>query len=188
MSAGARCANSFHRLRRSPSLEEGGLWGGKIESWRNVGGRAMRAPTTWRKTATVRCIYNAGLHHCNGWMHLQPSVTPQYTVGARIARPFVFRWYAIFQEGARRVLGATAKPLYAIDGKAGGLDRRNPQTSLLEGGGPPAGGGRSKPNHMPDMRRVRRAYDFFCFRRIGVGRPNRPSGGNMARKAVFRHE
>ena len=26
-----------------------------------------------------------------------------------------------------------------------------------------AGGGRSKPNHMPDMSRVRRAYDFFLF-------------------------
>ena len=48
-----------------------------------------------------------------------------------------------FREGARRGLGATAKPLYAIDGKAVGLDRRNPQTSLFEGGGPPAGGGRS---------------------------------------------
>lgn len=43
---------------------------------------------------------------------------------------------------------------------------------------------------MPDMRRVRRAYDFFCFRNIpsGVGRPNSPDGGKMARKAVFRHE
>ena len=37
------------------------------------------------------------------------------------------------------------------------------------------------PSHMPDMRRVRRAYDFFCFRRIGVGRPNRPNGGFSAR-------
>ena len=51
--------------------------------------------------------------------------------------------YTRFREGARRVIGATAKPLYAIDGKAGGLDRRTPQTSLIEGGGPPAGGGRS---------------------------------------------
>jgi len=42
-----------------------------------------------------------------------------------------------FREGARRVIGATAKPLYAIDGKAEGLDRRISQTSLLEGGGPP---------------------------------------------------
>jgi len=30
------------------------------------------------------------------------------------------------REGARRVIGATAKPLYPIDGKAAGLDRRNP--------------------------------------------------------------
>jgi len=39
--------------------------------------------------------------------------------------------------GARRVIGATAKPLYPIDGKAAGLDRRNPKTSLFEGGEPP---------------------------------------------------
>ena len=33
----------------------------------------------------------------------------------------------------RRVIGATAKPLYAIDGKAGGLDRRvNPKTGKEE--------------------------------------------------------
>ena len=37
------------------------------------------------------------------------------------------------------MIGATAKPLYAIDGKGEGLDRRTPQTSLLEGGGPPCG-------------------------------------------------
>ena len=49
----------------------------------------------------------------------------------------------MFREDARRVIGATAKPLYPIDGKAEGLDRRNPKTSLSEGGGPPAGGGRS---------------------------------------------
>ena len=41
------------------------------------------------------------------------------------------------------VIGATAKPLYPIDGKAGGLDRRSPQTSLFEGGGPSADGGRA---------------------------------------------
>ena len=45
--------------------------------------------------------------------------------------------YKSLREDARRVIGATAKPLYAIDGKAEGLDRRNPQTSLIEGGGPP---------------------------------------------------
>ena len=77
-------------------------------------------------------------------MHLQPSVAPPHPVGARIARPFVPDVItAIFREGARRVIGATAKPLYPIDGKAEGLDRR-PQTSLIEGGGPSADGGRSK--------------------------------------------
>ena len=45
---------------RSPSLEEGGLWGGES----GVGGMSA-------EIATVRCICNAGLHHCNGWMHLQ---------------------------------------------------------------------------------------------------------------------
>ena len=64
-------------------------------------------------------------------------------VGARIARPFIPDVITTLRAGARRVIGATAKPLYSIDGKAGGLDRRSPQTSLLEGGGPPAGGGRS---------------------------------------------
>ena len=97
----------------------------------------MRAPTTLRKIATVRCVCNAGLHHCNGLMYLQPSVVLPYSVGARIARPFVPDVLTTLRAGARRVIGATAKPLYPIDGKAGGLDRRTPQTSLIEGGGPP---------------------------------------------------
>ena len=118
---------------RSPSLEEGGL--GEGES--GVGGMSA-------EIATVRCICNAGLHHCNGWMHLQPSVASPYSVGARIARPFIPDVITTLREGARRVIGATAKPLYAIDGKAEGLDRRISQTSLFEGGGPPAGGGRSR--------------------------------------------
>ena len=58
-------------------------------------------------------------------MHLQPSVAPPYTVGARIARPFISDVITTFRAGARRGLGATAKPLYAIDGKAEGFDRRN---------------------------------------------------------------
>ena len=45
--------------------------------------------------------------------------------------------YKRLREDARRVIGATAKPLYPIDGKAAGFDRRNPKTSLFEGGGPP---------------------------------------------------
>ena len=81
-----------------------------------------------REIATVRCICNAGLQHCNGEMHLQPSVAPPHPVGARIARPFVPDVItAIFREGARRVIGATAKPLYPIGGKAVGLDRRSPR-------------------------------------------------------------
>ena len=101
---------------RSPSLEEGGLWGGASDVGR------MSA-----EIATVKCICNVGLHQCNGWMHLQPLVAPPNPVGARIARPFVPDVITTtLREGARRVIGATAKPLYAIDGKAGGLDRRNP--------------------------------------------------------------
>ena len=68
-------------------------------------------------------------------MYLQLSVAPPYTVGARIARPFIPDVITTLREGARRVIGATAKPLYPIDGKAGGLDRRTLQTSLIEGGG-----------------------------------------------------
>ena len=83
----------------------------------------MRAPTMLRKKASAHC-----------------TAVP---VGARIARPFIPDVITTLREGARRVIGATAKPLYAIDGKAVGLDRRSPKTSLLEGGGPPAGGGRS---------------------------------------------
>ena len=84
----------------------------------------MRAPTMLRKKASAHC-----------------TAVP---VGARIARPFIPDVITTLREDARRVIGATAKPLYAIDGKAVGLDRRSPQTSLFEGGGPPAGGGRSK--------------------------------------------
>ena len=64
--------------------------------------------------------------------------------------------YKNLREGARRVIGATAKPLYAIDGKAGGLDRRNPPDLPPRGRGTArrrwkefAGGGRSKPPSNP---------------------------------------
>ena len=149
--------------------------GGKSEGLNNISGRAMRAPTTWRKIATVRCICNAGLHHCNGQMYLQPSVAPPSPVGARIARPFIPDVIITLRAGARRVIGATAKPLYAIDGKAVGLDRRSPKTSLLEGGGPPRGRWKElrkafsklhmlhtlHMHHMPD---AHQAYDvFFSF-------------------------
>ena len=72
-------------------------------------------------------------------MHLQPLVAPPYSVGARIARPFISDVITTFREGARRVIGATAKPLYPIDGKAFGLDRRNPRPpSSREGDRPQA--------------------------------------------------
>lgn len=40
---------------------------------------------------------------------------------------------------------------------------------------------------MPDMRRVRRAYDFFCFRKIpgGVGGANRPGAGQRHERRFF---
>ena len=134
-SAGARCANSFHRC------------GGPPPSRREVFGvENRRSVECRREIATVRCVCNGWLHHCNGWLHhcngwlhLQPSVAPPSPVGARIARPFIPDVIITLRAGARRVIGATAKPLYPIDGKAAGLDRRSPQTSLFEGGEPPRG-------------------------------------------------
>ena len=121
--------NSFHRCGGPPPSKRE-VWGGGGES--GVGGMSA-------EIATVRCVCNAGLHHCNGWKHLQPSVAPPYSVGARIARPFISDVITTFREGARRVIGATAKPLYPIDGKAGGLDRRNPRPpSSREGDRPQA--------------------------------------------------
>ena len=62
-------------------------------------------------------------------------ITPFKTSRVSTLHPGLYKW---LREDARRVIGATAKPLYPIDGKAAGLDRRNPKTSLFEGGGPPA--------------------------------------------------
>ena len=120
---------SFHRLRGGPPPSRREVFG--VENRRSVEYR--------REIATVRCVCNAGLHHCNGQMYLQPSVAPPSPVGARIARPFIPDVIMTLRAGARRVIGATAKPLYPIDGKAEGLDRRTPKTSLFEGGGPPRG-------------------------------------------------
>ena len=124
----------------------------------------MRAPTTLRKIATVRCVCNAGLHHCNGQMYLQPSVAPPSPVGARIARPFIPDVIITLREGARRVIGATAKPLYAIDGKAEGLDRRSPKTSLFEGGGPPRGRWKEFVPHALKGVRARRPLEKTFFK------------------------
>ena len=62
-------------------------------------------------------------------------ITPIKTSMVSTLHPGLYKW---LREGARRVIGATAKPLYPIDGKAASFDRRNPKTSLFEGGGPPA--------------------------------------------------
>ena len=64
--------------------------------------------------------------------------------------------YKNLREGARRGLGATAKPLYAIDGKAEGLDLRNPRPPSSREGDRPVGGGRSK-------RRRRKAFVPIAF-------------------------
>ena len=97
--------------------------------------------------------------------------------------------YKRLREGARRVIGATAKPLYAIDGKAEGLDRRLPDLPLRGRGtaaaveGVSDGGSRSPHSpensarmlrmlHMLLMPRMPKAYDVFfknhqvSFRRI----------------------
>ena len=126
--------NSFHRLRAVP-LPRGG---------RSLGVENRRSVECRREIATVRCVCNAGLHHCNGQMHLQPTVAPPSSVGARIARPFVPDVIITLRAGVRRVIGATAKPLYAIDGKAAGLDRRSPRPPSSREGNRPVGGGRSR--------------------------------------------
>ena len=101
--------------------------GGPPPSRREVFGvENRRSVECRREIATVRCVCNAGLHHCNGQMYLQPSVAPPTPVWARIARPFIPDVIITLRAGARRVIGATAKPLYPIDGKAVGLDRRSP--------------------------------------------------------------
>ena len=96
-------------------------------------------------------------------------ITPIETTRVATLHPEL---YKNLREGARRVIGATAKSLYAIDGKAEGLDRRSPKTSLLEGGEPPRGRWKElrktfsklhmlHMHHVPD---TYQAYDvFFSF-------------------------
>ena len=72
-------------------------------------------------------------------------ITPIETSRVATLHP---RLYKNLREGARRVIGATAKPLYPIDGKAEGLDRRTPKTSLFEGGGPPRGRWKEYRSHL----------------------------------------
>ena len=67
-------------------------------------------------------------------------ITPIKTTRVATLHPELYKG---FREGARRVIGATAKPLYPIDGKAEGLDRRNPRPPSSREGDRPVGGGRS---------------------------------------------
>ena len=101
--------------------------------------------------------------------------------------------YKRLREGARRVIGATAKPLYPIDGKGEGLDRRTPKPpSSREGDrrsggrskqtveGVSADGGRHSPHspenlarmlhmlHMLHIPRMPKAYDVFFKKPSGV--------------------
>ena len=79
--------------------------------------------------------------------------------------------YKRLREDARRVIGATAKPLYAIDGKAEGLDRRSPPRppSSREGDRPQAvegvrSGGRSSSPHALNGVRARRPLEKTFFK------------------------
>ena len=124
--------NSFHRC------------GGPPPSKREVFGEGKRKLAEYRRARIAR-PYNVA-ENCNCEMclqrrvaSLQPSVAPPSPVGARIARPFISDVITTLREGARRVIGATAKPLYPIDGKAIGLDRRSPRPpSSREGDRPQA--------------------------------------------------
>ena len=98
-------------------------------------------------------------------------ITPIKMSRVATLHPGLYKW---FREGARRGLGATAKPLYPIDGKAAGFDRRNPKTSLFEGGGPPqrwkefADGGRSPQTMIPPRSPTPHSscefgFFFICF-------------------------
>ena len=151
--------------------------GGPPPSRREVFGEGNRESAECRRARDARPYNVAGNCNCEMCLQrrvasLQPSVAPPSPVGARIARPFISDVITTFREGARRVIGATAKPLYPIDGKAGGLDRRTPQTSLFEGGGPSADGGRSKRRRWKAFPTVEAVHhilpkiQFICFIRL----------------------
>ena len=94
--------------------------GGPPPSKREVFGMENRASAECRRARDARPYNVAG--NCNCEMCLQRWV-------ASLQRSDVFATVgctAVPRRGARRVIGATAKPLYPIDVKAAGLDRRNP--------------------------------------------------------------
>ena len=67
-------------------------------------------------------------------------ITPFETSRVATLHPELYKG---LREGARRVIGATAKPLYPIDGKGEGLDRRTPKPPSSREGDRRSGG-RSK--------------------------------------------
>jgi len=84
--------------------------------------------------------------------------------------------YKNLREGARRGLGATAKPLYAIDGKAGGLDRRNPRPPSSREGDRPVGGGRS-PQTVEGVPTIFVDFLFSVRRQLNLVSVFLPDGG-----------
>ena len=125
--------NGFHRRKLLPPSADG-----PPPSKREVLGEGNRELAECRRTRDAR-PYNVA-ENCNCEMCLQRWAASLQRldvfatlgctaapVGARIARPFIPDVITPLREGARRVIGATAKPLYALDGKAAGLDRRSPQ-------------------------------------------------------------
>ena len=105
-----------------------GLTGGKtrwVEMGRGNAFRWLREGTP--STACGRGTRSAGPRGLGGDFEFLPlksprnPITPFETSRVVTLHPGL---YKRLREGARRVIGATAKPLYAIDGKTGGFDRR----------------------------------------------------------------
>ena len=126
---------SFHRCGRSPSLDEGGMGMGKS--------RVCGISTGARCAPLQRGRNRNDEMHLQRWVLSLQRLDAFATDGciavpcrARIARPLVPDVITTtLREGARRVIGATAKPLYPIDVKAAGFDRRIPQDFPLRGRG-----------------------------------------------------
>ena len=130
---------------RSPSLEEGGLWGGvrrtRSARPRGLGGdfeflplKSPRNPITPIETSRVSTLHpglykglQKGARRVIGGRDARELLPPP-AGGPPPSRREVFGercgGRASIVERGRRGLGATAKPLYTIGGKAGGLDRR----------------------------------------------------------------
>ena len=97
---------------RSPSLEEGGLWGG---------GTGDDCIACGRGTRSARPRGLGGDFEFLPLESPRNPITPIETSRVATLHPGLYKG---LREGERRVIGATAKPLYAIGGKTGGFDRR----------------------------------------------------------------